>query len=259
MKRFLHFFAFILVSLVVFGNDQFDVTKWYQGKNVMSYLGEKLLVMPIEDITGMDSYDFAKHIYGYKNFKMWYYDSSMSPTTTKPYGYEWYMDHNYTINGVSVNYMEITPGECLEYKTFIVTDIEQYDPKNYWCIYLLKLTNVEDPKDKCVYIYRTDYKKIDSYWKYPFMPVKHLNYLYEKYVGKVVSVDTKNHVEDYSQFKHNIVDENLNVCSFPNAYESFKVEDFYISGKTGLLYFLLKKDGKTYYCPAYSEKYITIK
>ena len=168
----------------------------------------------------------------------------------------------YQLNGLCItvpeNYMDITPGECLEYKTFIVTEIEQYDPKNYWCIYLLKLTNVDDPKDKCVYIYRTDYKKIDSYWKYPFMPVKHLEYLYNKYVGKSVSVDTKNHTEDYSQFKHNIVDENLKICSFSNAYETFKVVDLFVSGKTGLLYFMLNKNGKTYYCPAHSEKYIKI-
>ena len=243
-KRVLTIFILIAVSMTAYCNDSFDPSRDYQGKNVMAYLGERVMVMPTENVDGMDLYELSLHECYYRHFKEIWFTPDMPLSTTVGYHFNPAWRVNKVISLIDI---DRTAPEELRGKIFDIFDIEQYDPATYDNLWLLKMVNIYDENDKCIYLYNSAHSKICYYEDYPFLTKKHLLWLIDKYVGKTITLSTKV-VYDGTRFYQRIVDKDFNRIEFQNEYETFYVEKLYINNNDGLLYLKMSKDGETYYC-----------
>lgn len=242
--RSILFAVSISASLLAFGNDSFDPSKNYQGKNVMAYLGERVMVMPTENVEGMDLYELQKHECYYRHFKEIWFTPDMPLSTTEGYHFNPAWRVNKVISLVGI---DRTAPEELRGKIFDIYEIIQYDPATYNNLWLFKMVNVKDEHDKCIYLYDSSHRKIRKYEDFPFVVKKHLAWLNNKYVGKTITLSTKV-VDDGTRFYQRIVDKDFQKVEFQNEYETFYVEKLYINNNDGLLYLKMSKNGETYYC-----------
>ncbi len=135
----------------------FDSTRNYLGgKNVFSYKGQQLFVLPV-------SKGLTKH--GYRSF----YTIDYNPASNK------YVRYGNASETSEYN----TKYEDLANKYFYVDSVRRYEMSVIKTHYFLYLTEKDNPTNRCCFVYNPD-----SEHDFPFIVVSHFNYLKNRYVGK---------------------------------------------------------------------------
>ncbi len=135
----------------------FDSTRNYLGdKNVFSYKGQQLFVLPV-------SKGLEKH--GYRNFKPISYNPSS--VSTVHYG------NDSEASEFNTKY------EDLVNKYFYVDSVQRDESYSVIVKYIFYMTEKDNPTNRCCFVYNPDFET-----EFPFFVVSHFNYLKNRHVGK---------------------------------------------------------------------------
>lgn len=194
----------------------YDSTKNFLGeKNVLSYKGQELFVMPKAE---------SLQKYGYSDFHRSDYDVETDGSTDKIYG-------------VSQKYVFNSPYESLVNKTFVVEDVLPIKKSYLSRKYVFVLIEKGNPENKCKYIYDPMFEH-----SFPFTTMSYYNYLSnatkeKKYViGKDVCHSTDVHTGDS--------------IKYTKDYAVWTVKGLTIEDKYGQLVALLTDGTQNTYCKA---------